>query len=533
MCPSTVEEYAQARAALVAEDRRLRRDHNYAPTEREEAADRVIRAIRAKEATTVWGAEHPDIPHPFPGMEFLTGRSVIVQTQIYDILTKASMPKGGLLHAHLDATVNVGFLLKLAYEQPALHIRITNQLDAHSISSTLPEFKAFPQNEWSQIPTLADHPAEWVRLSQAKETFPDSLGGPEGFDKWITSCITINPSEAYGTHNTVAKIWDKFTSTFIVVGGLTRYAPIFRDYVKQFLRSSVEDGILYVEPRINFLEKFMHDVDGNPTIPHREWLVMFNEVLEEFKDELKSQGRQDEFIGAKIIYSTIRFITPDDLDWYTEDCIALKKEFPHLIAGFDLVGNENQLIPLIKYIDPLLRFRKRQAEEGVDIPFLFHAGETFGDGTDADMNIYDAILLGTKRIGHGFSLVKHPKLMELCRERGIALEVCPISNEILRLTSSIPMHPLPILFNNGVPVALSSDDPSVFGNMGLTFDFYQAGGFCCVLVSSEVTGLTQLREVARDSIKFSMLEPEEKERALGMWEKQWARFVEEVAVKLY
>ena len=44
----------------------------------------------------------------------------------------------------------------------------------------------------------------------------------------------------------------------------------------------------------------MHDVDGNPTIPHREWLVMFNEVLEEFKDELKSQGRQDEFIGAKV-----------------------------------------------------------------------------------------------------------------------------------------------------------------------------------------------------------------------------------------
>lgn len=37
----------------------------------------------------------------------------------------------------------------------------------------------------------------------------------------------------------------------------------------------------------------------------------------------------------------------------------------------------------------------------------------------------------------------------------------------------MPMHPLPILLNNGVPVALCSDDPSVFGNMGLTFDFYQ------------------------------------------------------------
>ena len=35
------------------------------------------------------------------------------------------------------------------------------------------------------------------------------------------------------------------------------------------------------------------------------------------------------------------------------------------------------------------------------------------------------------------------------------------------------MHPLPILMNQGVHVALSSDDPAIFGNMGLSFDFFQ------------------------------------------------------------
>lgn len=74
-------------------------------------------------------------------------------------------------------------------------------------------------------------------------------------------------------------------------------------------------------------------------------------------------------------------------------------DFP---TGFDLVGNENKLVPLINYLQPLLNFRERQKEEGVDIPFIFHAGETLGDGTEADMNVYDAILLGTKRIGHGY-----------------------------------------------------------------------------------------------------------------------------------
>lgn len=43
-----------------------------------------------------------------------------------------------------------------------------------------------------------------------------------------------------------------------------------------------------------------------------------------------------------------------------------------------------------------------------------------------------------------------------------------------RLASSMPMHPLPALMNFGVPVALCSDDPAVFGNMGLTYDYFQA-----------------------------------------------------------
>jgi len=37
----------------------------------------------------------------------------------------------------------------------------------------------------------------------------------------------------------------------------------------------------------------------------------------------------------------------------------------------------------------------------------------------------------------------------------------------------MPMHPLPILLNHGIPVALGSDDPAMFQNMGLSFDFYQ------------------------------------------------------------
>jgi adenosine deaminase CECR1 len=33
--------------------------------------------------------------------------------------------------------------------------------------------------------------------------------------------------------------------------------PVFRQYTRQFILSSIEDGILYVEPRINFLYKWV------------------------------------------------------------------------------------------------------------------------------------------------------------------------------------------------------------------------------------------------------------------------------------
>ncbi|KAJ6497069.1 hypothetical protein C8R47DRAFT_1184390 [Mycena vitilis] len=515
--------YNAHREALIHSDRSLRADHaehssRISPAEAK--ADAILRELRSSENATIWGAEHEGVPHPFPGMEFLTGRSIILKTKLFETLAK--MPKGALLHAHLDATVNAEFVLKLALNYPQLHVRTATTiqpLSALTISEILPEFKALPKELYpdSEV-ALSDSsytPGTWVSLIKARETFDPALGGPEGFDRWVIA-------EAYQTHNTVNKIWEKFTSTFVVSTGLIRFEPIWKQYIYEFFRSSVEDGISYVEVRINFYPKYMLGEDGQENVPHRVWLQIFDNTLKRFKADLKRQGREDEFIGARIIYSTLRFINVEELKPFCDDCIALKQEFPHLIAGFDLVGPENVLKPLIYYIEPLLAFRQRQKELGIDIPFILHAGETLGDGTEADVNLYDAILLGTLRIGHGFSLIKHPKLMEMCRERNILIEVCPISNEILRLTSSMLMHPLPVLMNNGLPVALCSDDPAMFGNMGLSFDFYQ------VLVASEVTGLIALRELARDSLKHSTLDPSEKELAITAWERRWEKFVDTI-----
>lgn len=67
--------YQEKRATLIVRDRSLRRENLRvkALTLNEIKADEVLRRIRADEEATIWKEEHASIPHPFPGMEFLTG----------------------------------------------------------------------------------------------------------------------------------------------------------------------------------------------------------------------------------------------------------------------------------------------------------------------------------------------------------------------------------------------------------------------------------------------------------------------------
>lgn len=227
-----------------------------------------------------------------------------------------------------------------------------------------------------------------------------------------------------------------------------------------------------------------------------------------------------------------------------QECIVMKQVYPDLIAGYDLVGQEDTGRPLADLTPELFWFKKTCAQSGVDIPFFFHAGETLGDGDAVDENLFDAILLGTRRIGHGFSLYKHPLLIDMVKEKKILVESCPISNEVLRLTGSIMSHPLPALLARGVPVALCNDDPAIMGHghSGMTLDFWQA------LQGWENLGLSGLASLAENSVRWASFEDsnakdwaqEIKDGAFGKgiraqrlkeWAKEWEKFCQWIVLE--
>lgn len=117
------------------------------------------------------------------------------------------MPKGALLHAHLDATVNARVLLKFALERPEIHIALPHALTSANIETTIPQFQPLTTASSVSSLTSADYtPGQWVPIVQARESFPETFGGPEGFDKWIVGALMINPSEAYEQYNTTNKV---------------------------------------------------------------------------------------------------------------------------------------------------------------------------------------------------------------------------------------------------------------------------------------------------------------------------------------
>ena len=168
------------------------------------------------------------------------------------------------------------------------------------------------------------------------------------------------------------------------------------------------------------------------------------DVLEQGAVELEAQG-----YVCRFLIDVSRSFGPQNAMDNLDNLLTHSRP---TIIGIGLGGSE-QNGPAREYQEV---FAKASAHK---LRCVAHAGEDAGPES-----IWDSIdLLNVERIGHGTSAMEDAKLRNEIRLRQIPLEICVTSNTFTkRFVSRAADHPIRLFYDEGLPLTLNTDDPTLF-----------------------------------------------------------------------
>jgi aminodeoxyfutalosine deaminase len=189
------------------------------------------------------------------------------------------------------------------------------------------------------------------------------------------------------------------------------------------------------------------------------------------------------------IFDAVRHFTVEEADRVFRKAVEMRAHYPSIVA-IGLGGDERR-----SGSEPFRHLFARAKSAGLRL--TNHAGETTGPEA-----IWEALAIGSERIGHALSAIQDEALLQDLKARSAALELNPTSNIRTGVCPSFAAHPLRQYFDRGLLVTLNSDDPAFFGS-DLVNEF---------LLAHTQQGFTrnELRQLAANSILASFLPETEK-----------------------
>ncbi|XP_055849822.1 adenosine deaminase 2 [Episyrphus balteatus] len=423
-----------------------------------------------------------------PGMHFFKAKKLIEKSKVFQFLQE--MPKGALLHAHNSALVSSEWVIRNLTYMPGLLSCVDNS------GVTVFTFRKSP------IKHDCNSSYSLVSLRRQK-----SWNKTE-FDKELEKTINLYTPFPEVEYSSLNKVWAKFQNVFNSISDVLKYIPAFRTYHWRLLEELYHDGIMYLELRMEF--KTLYDEEGEEYPPQ----FAANELIAIVQ---RFRALYPDFLGVKVIYSTNRKVDQKRVSNKLEAFKKFHQEYPKFVIGFDLVGQEDLGNSLYDFIEELKELPETAK-------YFFHAGETNWFGSSSDYNLLDAILLNSTRIGHGYALVKHPVLWNAVKKRDIALEVSPISNQVLNLVWDLRNHPGAFFISENMPIVITSDDPGFWNTKGLSYDFYYA----IMSFAPNHAGLKTLKQLVWNSIKYSVLNEYERKEAYALLDQKWDEFLDRI-----
>jgi adenosine deaminase CECR1 len=446
----------------------------------ERKAQDILREIVAREIATYRRTK--SFP---PAGAFAVGKEAIEQSQSFGILRK--MPKGGALHVHSSAAGRARWIVYNACYRPDCYVYWPGDPSGSRDGFVKGELGFFRPG---------GAPAGFRPVDQVRRAVP-------GFDRQLLELITLGPED-----DEFPDVWEEFARCFQRIGKVVSYQPVFLDYFADAFETLVADGVDYVELRTGL--GTLYDLDGRRWEGER-FIAQYLAVRD------RVRARHPDF-DLKLIITGSRF---DPVEEVREDiwrAFPLRAKWPGFVLGYDLVGEEDAGNKMEVYFCLLLEVSLLRWYYGVNMPLYLHDGETLWRD---ESNIRGAYLLNARRVGHGLNLFYFPALERNFIRRRVPLEICPVSNQALRFVGDLRLHPANGYLRKGVTCVLSSDDPGIFGNDGLSYDFWEA------LLAWELE-LIDLKRLCLNSIDFSAMTPAEKRLARRRWEAKWAAFIRDL-----
>ena len=413
-------------------------------------------------------------------------KPLIENSKLFDIIQ--SMPKGGLLHTHSGGITDAKWIIAMVRQYKESYVYVQKDNDEYIFGQL-----AFFGKD--------NVPAGFVNLDEKLNTDP-------GFEKQLQELLLLKRDQLCS----YTDYWIEFEKRFKRTGSLLSYRPFFKAYYQKGFQDLIKDNVQHVE--IRFIFDQLYDFQ------HGKYPL--NTSITDLQEILKEVHKTAPQFTLKLIYSSFKFLDPKGVDKQLEAAFQLKKEFPDMISGFDLVADEAAGNSIYSFSESWMKLDGLSKKYGVNMPLFLHAGES---NSVFNKNVLDLTLLNNKRIGHGLNLIYFPKTLELIKKQNKLVEVSPISNQILGYVSDMRNHPARVLLSSGVQCSINSDDPGVYGYEGLSYDFWVAFVYWELDVKA-------LKKLVYNSINYSSLNKREKKESILYLDKQWNDFVKKMNQKL-
>jgi adenosine deaminase/aminodeoxyfutalosine deaminase len=200
----------------------------------------------------------------------------------------------------------------------------------------------------------------------------------------------------------------------------------------------------------------------------------------------RARLRADRELGLSVywIFDAVRHFTVPEAGRVFAKAAEMHAEFPSII-GIGLGGDERRCGS-----GPFREMYAHAREAGLRL--TNHAGETTGPQA-----IWEALSIGSERLGHVLSAIDDPELIQELKVRSTGVELNPTSNVRTGVCPSFAAHPLRLYFDAGLLATLNSDDPAFFGS-DIANEY---------LLAHTEQGFTpdELRQLAANSFRASFL----------------------------